>query len=280
MSEKPGRPENRLGREKSPYLRQHRFNPVDWHPWGDEAFEKARRESKPIFLSIGYSTCHWCHVMERESFESDEIAAVLNAKYVSIKVDREERPDVDAVYMSAVMAMTRQGGWPLSAFLTPDREPFFGGTYFPPAPFKEILGKIADLWEKDRERILKGGRDFVQSLALQSGPGPGGAIDGGLFEKGLALFAREYDEKLGGFGRAPKFPRSVAIEFLLRLHRRLNSDTALAMARRQLDAMKDGGIYDHLGGGFHRYSTDAEWLVPHFEKMLYDNALLVRAYVQ
>jgi uncharacterized protein YyaL (SSP411 family) len=275
-----GRRENRLAKEKSPYLQQHKLNPVDWYPWGEEAFEKARREEKPIFLSIGYSTCHWCHVMERESFENEEIAAVLNAKYVSIKVDREERPDVDAVYMAAVTAMTQHGGWPLSAFLTADREPFFGGTYYPPAPFKEILEKIADLWAKDRARILKGGADFAKSLALQSGPGAPGALDEGVFAKGLAQFAQQYDEKRGGFGRAPKFPRSVALEFLLRMHRRLDSAEALAMVRRQLDAMKDGGVYDHLGGGFHRYSTDAEWLVPHFEKMLYDNALLVRAYVQ
>jgi len=272
--------ENRLAKEKSPYLQQHRRNPVDWYPWSDEAFEKARREGKPIFLSIGYSTCHWCHVMERESFESEEIAAVLNAKFVSIKVDREERPDVDAVYMTAIQAMTQRGGWPLSAFLTPDRQPFFGGTYFPPGPFKDTLEKIADLWDKDREKILKGGSDFAKSLALQSGPGAPGTLDESLFAKGLAQFASQHDDRRGGFGGAPKFPRSVALEFLLRMHRRLESPEALAMVRLQLDAMKDGGIYDHLGGGFHRYSTDAEWLVPHFEKMLYDNALLVRAYVQ
>ena len=274
------RRENRLGKEKSPYLRQHRHNPVDWYPWGDEAFEKARREEKPVFLSIGYSTCHWCHVMERESFESKEIAAVLNEKFVSIKVDREERPDVDAVYMAAIQAMTQHGGWPLSAFLTPDKEPFFGGTYFPPAHFKQVLEKVSELWREERDRVVKGGRDFAQSLALQSAPGSPGAIDRELFMKGLAQFAGDYDAKLGGFGRAPKFPRSVALEFLLRMHRRLESAEALAMVRRQLDAMKDGGVYDQLGGGFHRYSTDAAWLVPHFEKMLYDNALLVRAYVQ
>ncbi len=280
MSKAPAKRVNRLAKEKSPYLQQHKHNPVDWYPWGAEAFEKAKKESKPVFLSIGYSTCHWCHVMERESFEIEEIAAVLNAKFISIKVDREERPDVDAVYMSAVMQMTRQGGWPLSVFLTPDKEPFFGGTYFPPAHFKSVLEKISDLWNNEREKIVKGGRDFAQSLALQSGAGPAGTLDRGLFEKGVSSFAREHDEKLGGFGRAPKFPRSVSLEFLLRMNRRLKSVEALAMARSQLDAMKDGGIYDQLGGGFHRYSTDAQWLVPHFEKMLYDNALLVRAYVQ
>jgi uncharacterized protein YyaL (SSP411 family) len=272
--------ENRLGKEKSPYLLQHRHNPVDWHPWGDEAFEKARKEDKLVFLSIGYSTCHWCHVMERESFESDEIAAVLNEHYVSIKVDREERPDVDAVYMAAVMAMTQHGGWPLSVFLTPDKQPFYGGTYWPPAAFKDVLGKIADVWKKDRERVVKGGRDFAQSLAMQSDAGAPGAYDATLFAKGVEQFARDHDPRHGGFGRAPKFPRSVALEFLLRMHRRLGSADALALVRSQLDGMKNGGLYDQLGGGFHRYSTDAEWLVPHFEKMLYDNALLVRAYVQ
>ena len=274
------RRENRLGKEKSPYLQQHRHNPVDWYPWGDEAFDKAKKESKPVFLSIGYSTCHWCHVMERESFESKEIAAVLNARFISIKVDREERPDVDAVYMAAVMAMSGHGGWPLSAFLTPDKQPFFAGTYFPPDHFKNVLEKIADLWDKDRAKVIEGGRAVAEALALQSGAGAPGPVDEGLFAKGLGQFTREYDATLGGFGRAPKFPRSVALEFLMRMHRRLESPEALAMARRQLDAMKDGGIFDQLGGGFHRYSTDAEWLVPHFEKMLYDNAYLVRAYLQ
>jgi hypothetical protein len=218
--------------------------------------------------------------MERESFENDDIAAVLNAKFVSIKVDREERPDVDAVYMAAVMAMSGHGGWPLSAFLTPDKQPFFAGTYFPREHFKNVLEKISDLWEKDRAKIVEGGRAVAEKLALQAGAGPPGSIGDGVFEKGLSQFAREHDSKLGGFGRAPKFPRSVTLEFLMRMHRRLDSPEALAMVRRQLDAMKDGGIYDQLGGGFHRYSTDAEWLVPHFEKMLYDNALLVRAYLQ
>ena len=271
---------NRLAKEKSPYLQQHKHNPVDWYPWGDEAFDRAKKEDRPVFLSIGYSTCHWCHVMERESFENEEIASVLNAHFISIKVDREERPDVDAVYMAAVMAMSGRGGWPLSALLTPDREPFFAGTYFPPAPFKTLLERVAGMWKEERAKLVEGGRSVVEALAAPSRAGASAALDEGIFKTGLTQFKGVYDPTDGGFGEAPKFPRSVALEYLLRLHRRLGSDEALAMARRQLDAMMYGGLYDQLGGGFHRYSTDKEWLVPHFEKMLYDNALLVRAYLQ
>ncbi|MBI2930483.1 MAG: thioredoxin domain-containing protein [Planctomycetes bacterium] len=269
---------NRLAREKSPYLLQHAHNPVDWYPWGDEAFEKARRENKPIFLSIGYSTCHWCHVMERESFENEEIAGLLNEHFVAVKVDREERPDVDQVYMAAVQAMGEQGGWPLSVFLTPDRRPFSGGTYFPPEDrwgrigFPTLLRRVAQAWKERNKAVIDDAR--VVATAISTEPvRRQGALGRVAVQRAVEQFEASYDPVWGGFGHAPKFPRSVALEFLMRRG-------AFEMVEHTLVQMAQGGLYDLVGGGFHRYSTDEKWLVPHFEKMLYDNALLARAYVQ
>jgi uncharacterized protein YyaL (SSP411 family) len=277
---------NRLGREKSPYLLQHQHNPVDWFPWGAEAFAKARAESKPIFLSIGYSTCHWCHVMERESFEDDATARLLNAHFVSIKVDREERPDVDRIYMTAVQAMTRQGGWPLNCFLTPDLKPFYGGTYFPPesrhgqAGFVQILRQIASLWEQKRERVLETAADFHRQLEAYSARQPGNlALDPGFLSHAALLFKREYDPQFGGFGSAPKFPRPSEPAFLLRQSARSGDAEGMRMVLHTCERMAAGGIYDQIGGGFARYCVDAQWLVPHFEKMLYDNAQLANLYL-
>ena len=280
---------NRLAGEKSPYLLQHAHNPVEWYPWGEEAFKKARLESKPIFLSIGYSTCHWCHVMERESFEDPATAALMNEHFVSIKVDREERPDLDSLYMQAVMQMTGQGGWPMSVFLTPDREPFYGGTYFPPENrwghpgFKSLLNGIAEAWKNRREEVWKSGREMVvalqtqaQAAAAASGEPPSEKILAEAFRH----FSEAHDETYGGFLPAPKFPRSHALSLILRYWKRSGDPRALKIAEKTLQAMAAGGIYDHLGGGFHRYSTDAQWHVPHFEKMLYDQALLARTYLE
>jgi uncharacterized protein YyaL (SSP411 family) len=279
-------PTNRLAREKSPYLLQHQHNPVDWFPWGEEAFAKARKENKPIFLSIGYSTCHWCHVMERESFENRATADFLNAHFVSIKVDREERPDVDKIYMTAVQAMTGQGGWPLNCFLTPDLKPFYGGTYFPPekmpgrASFMQVLQQIANLWETRREHILETAADFHQKLeayaAREAGDLP---LTADLLAQASILFKREYDPHFGGFGGAPKFPRPSQPAFLLRYGTRTGDREAVKMVLFTCERMAAGGIYDHLGGGFARYSVDEHWLVPHFEKMLYDNAQLTNLYL-
>ena len=279
---------NRLAREKSPYLLQHAGNPVDWYPWGSEAFEKARREDRPIFLSVGYSTCHWCHVMERESFEDAAIAGALNRHFVSIKVDREERPDVDRVYMTFVQASTGSGGWPMSVFLTPDLKPFFGGTYFPPDArygrpgFKEIVERIAQVWANERARVVESGEQIVESLrrdmALTSATGP--APDDGVLAGGYRTFAAEYDAKRGGFGGAPKFPRPAVQNFLLRHHARTGEAGALDMTLHTLREMSRGGMYDHLGGGFHRYSVDERWHVPHFEKMLYDQGQLAVSYLE
>jgi uncharacterized protein YyaL (SSP411 family) len=291
--EKPVKKPNRLAKEKSPYLLQHAHNPVDWYPWGDEAFEKARREGKPIFLSIGYSTCHWCHVMERESFEDEEIAAFLNEHFISIKVDREERPDVDSVYMSFVQAATGGGGWPLTAFLTPEKKPFFGATYFPPRDdprrgpgFLTILQRIQALWRDDRKRLLESADQVQEALRghaeARAAAGTGARLDPGILDRAAAAFASMYDPTHGGFGHAPKFPRTTVLDFLMRWGAGKGAkDTAAAGRARQmvtgtLDAMLRGGIRDHLAGGFHRYSTDARWLVPHFEKMLYDQALIAR----
>jgi uncharacterized protein YyaL (SSP411 family) len=278
---------NRLSREKSPYLLQHAGNPVDWYPWGPEAFEKARREDKPIFLSIGYSTCHWCHVMERESFENGEIARVMNEHFVSIKVDREERPDVDQIYMNAVQGMTGSGGWPLSAFLTHDLEPFWGGTYFPPESrwgrpgFKDILLEIAKLWRADRAKITASGKEVGEALkSAGRSSASGRMLSEETLRRAYAALQDVYDPRDGGFGGAPKFPRSETVSLLFRIHRRTGEKNALAMGTHTLDRMARGGIYDQLGGGFHRYSTDGRWLVPHFEKMLYDNALLARTYLE
>jgi len=271
---------NRLAKEKSPYLLQHAHNPVDWYPWGDEAFARAKKEQKPILLSIGYSTCHWCHVMERESFENEDVAKLMNEHFVCIKVDREERPDVDQVYMDFVQRTSGHGGWPLTAVLTPDREPFFGGTYFPRDRFVHLLKTLHAGWTEKRDEIVKDAKRIVQALAEEHArAGEKGELKDETLARAVAMFENEYDAEWGGFGSRPKFPRSVALEFLMRRHAR-GAAKALPMVEHTLVRMAEGGMYDQLGGGFARYSTDEEWLVPHFEKMLYDNALLVRSYVQ
>jgi hypothetical protein len=288
---------NRLILESSPYLLQHAHNPVNWYPWGDEAFARAKREGKPIFLSVGYSTCHWCHVMEAESFEDEEIAGYLNQHYVAIKVDREERPDIDAVYMSAVQSLTGSGGWPMSVWLTPERAPFFGGTYFPPRDgvrgarqgFLTILMALADTYRSDPGRVTTeaaklasavrrelGGEDPA-SMASAGGQAP---PDPAVIRVLVEQLQRAFDATNGGLQGAPKFPSSLPIRLLLRYHRRTGDADALRMAILTLEKMAAGGIYDQIGGGFHRYSTDARWLVPHFEKMLYDNALLAVAFLE
>ena len=279
---------NRLLNESSPYLLQHAENPVDWYPWGTEAFERAVEMDLPILLSVGYSACHWCHVMERESFENDEIAALMNANFVNIKVDREERPDVDDIYMTAVQAMIGQGGWPLTVFLTPDRMPFFGGTYFPPEPrgghpgFPQILQSISDAYKNRRPELSSTGEHVLEHLtaltSLDANEDDREAIPEES-EPLVSMLESQFDWELGGFGNPIKFPQPFALELLLQIHRD-NSDTkALQMVEHSLLAMYSGGIYDHVGGGFHRYSTDRAWIVPHFEKMLYDNALLSRVYI-
>jgi uncharacterized protein YyaL (SSP411 family) len=276
---------NRLARETSPYLLQHAHNPVDWYPWGGDALARARAEDKPIFLSIGYAACHWCHVMERESFEDVATATQMNRDFVSIKVDREERPDLDAIYMDAVQSMTGSGGWPLNVFLTPDGKPFYGGTYFPDQPrhglpsFRQVLEGIATAWRDRRSQIEEAGANLARSIAdEQRAPASQDAPQEWMLDAALVGLERTFDARNGGWNRAPKFPQAMAIEFLLAQHVRTGDDRPLAMARRSLDAMAAGGINDQLGGGFARYSTDERWLVPHFEKMLYDNALLARAY--
>ena len=279
---------NRLIQEKSPYLQQHAHNPVDWYPWGDEAFEKARREDKPIFLSIGYSTCHWCHVMEHESFENEEIAALVNRWFVAIKVDREERPDIDRIYMNYVQATTGGGGWPMSVWLTPDLKPFVGGTYFPPenrygrAGFPVVLERIAEAWKSDREKILTTSAGIMDQLRAQSESSTPGAdrIDATVMDSAFNQFRRAFDSKLGGFGQAPKFPRPSIYNFLLRYWKRTGQEEARDMVVETLLAMERGGMNDQLGGGFHRYSVDEYWFVPHFEKMLYDQAQLAISYLE
>jgi uncharacterized protein len=278
---------NHLISEKSPYLQQHAHNPVDWYPWGEGAFEKARREDKPIFLSIGYSTCHWCHVMERESFESEAIAAILNRSFVPVKVDREERPDVDRIYMTFVQASTGGGGWPMSVFLTPELKPFFGGTYFPPdnrygrPGFGAILERIADAWRNDHERIVQSSSDVLAQLAQYTASGPAvGSPDKTILDSAFQHFRRMFDTAHGGFGGAPKFPRPVVFNFLLRYHALTRRAEALDMTLETLRAMANGGMHDQLGGGFHRYSVDERWFVPHFEKMLYDQAQLAISYLE
>jgi uncharacterized protein len=277
---------NRLAGEKSPYLLQHQHNPVDWYPWGEEAFQKARQENKPIFLSIGYSTCHWCHVMERESFENRATADFLNAHFVSIKVDREERPDVDKIYMTAVQALSGQGGWPLNCFLTPDLKPFYGGTYFPPedkyghAGFGQVLRQIAKLWETRQAQVLDTARDFHLKLEGFTARQPADLfLSPALLTNAATVFKREYDPEFGGFGGAPKFPRPSEPAFLLRYALQAHDPMAAKMVLHTCDRMAAGGIHDQIGGGFSRYSVDAKWLVPHFEKMLYDNAQLVNLYL-
>jgi uncharacterized protein len=280
------RPANRLAAETSPYLLQHAHNPVDWYPWSPEAFDLARREDKPVLLSVGYSACHWCHVMERESFEDDAIAALMNELFVSIKVDREERPDVDQIYMQAVQSMTGRGGWPMTVFLTPDGVPFYGGTYFPPEDrhgmpaFPRLLRSIADAYHSRRGEVLESGRQLVEAM------GQSGRLAGSTSLLGRDVLVRaymglggEFDERDGGLGQAPKFPQPMTWEAVLRVGRRTGDARGLGMLRHTLTRMARGGIYDQLGGGFHRYSVDGQWLVPHFEKMLYDNAQLASLYL-
>jgi uncharacterized protein YyaL (SSP411 family) len=281
---------NRLAHEKSPYLLQHAHNPVNWYPWGEEAFAKARQEKKPIFLSVGYSTCHWCHVMAHESFESEDVAAIMNREFVNIKVDREERPDVDRVYMTFVQATTGSGGWPMSVWLTPDLKPFVGGTYFPPTErygqpaFTKVLERIATAWKEGHDKIVEQGSKIVEALRESQSAAPGeGKIDDSVLTAAYRQIDRSYDPKEGGFGNAPKFPRPVTFNFLTRFYARdPRSDDrkhALDMALSTLRKMAAGGMHDHVGGGFHRYSVDRYWHVPHFEKMLYDQAQLAVAYL-
>ena len=272
---------NRLIHEKSPYLIQHADNPVDWYPWGEEAFQKARDEDRPIFVSIGYSTCHWCHVMERESFAVPEIAAVMNRHFINIKVDREERPDVDQIYMAFVQASTGSGGWPMSVFLTPELKPFYGGTYFQPQVFTNLLERIAKEWDNNREEISKSADNVIDQLKSMTVFRKSEDVRVGeeLLDRTYQWHQSTFDAAEGGFGGAPKFPRPVSFNFLLRYHRRTGQDKALEMTTLTLRKMAQGGIHDHLGGGFHRYSTDAHWFLPHFEKMLYDQAQLAIAYL-
>ncbi len=277
---------NRLITETSPYLLQHAYNPVDWYPWGEEAFARARAEDKPILLSVGYSACHWCHVMERESFEDEETARLMNERFVNIKVDREERPDIDAIYMNAVQAMTGHGGWPMTVFLTPQGEPFYGGTYFPPEPrygmpsFRQVLDAMHDVWQNRREDALASAQQITRQLAEVARLGAGRTpLTQELLDATAAAIMRRFDARYGGWSGAPKFPAPQTIEYLLRTYLRKRDELALRQAGFTLRQMARGGIYDQLGGGFHRYSVDERWLVPHFEKMLYDNAQLARAYL-
>ncbi|MFN0157965.1 MAG: thioredoxin domain-containing protein [Bacteroidota bacterium] len=277
---------NRLIHEKSPYLLQHAYNPVNWYAWGEEAFATARAEQKPIFLSTGYSTCHWCHVMEHESFENDSIAALMNAQFVCIKVDREERPDVDKVYMTALQSMGQNGGWPMSMFLTPELKPFYGGTYFPPesrygrAGFLDLLKRIHEVWTNDRQKVLESAEGITTYLRQASAATTSGSFPTEhSLDTCFSQFDRSFDNAFGGFNGAPKFPRPSTLTFLMHYFKRKQNADALEMCATTLRKMSEGGIYDHVGGGFHRYSVDAEWRVPHFEKMLYDQAQLVTSCV-
>ena len=281
MQRKP----NHLAGEKSPYLQEHVLNPVGWYPWSDEAKKKAKNDGKPILLSIGYSTCHWCHRMREESFEDDRTASFINKHFVPIKVDREERPEVDAYYMSAVQAMTGGGGWPLTVFLTPDLKPFYGGTYYPPEPrygmpsFMQVLEFVANLWKDGKDEVRSNSEQVLRSIGPDSRRQSGG-LSRSVLEEGYAALVSSFDDEHGGFGRAPKFPLPGALSFLLRYHYRTGKELALKAVLKTLDEMMAGGIRDHLGGGFHRYSTDRVWLIPLFEKMLYDNALLAKVYAE
>jgi uncharacterized protein YyaL (SSP411 family) len=279
---------NRLAQTTSPYLLQHQDNPVDWHPWGSEALELARTQDRPIFLSIGYAACHWCHVMAHESFESPAIAAVMNELFINIKVDREERPDLDSIYMSAVVALTGHGGWPMSVFLTPTGVPFYGGTYYPPRPahglpsFEQVLRGVSDAWQNRRDEVLSGSQEIlrhIQQGELLGLPSGGQPLERATLRQAAESLWRGFDARNHGWGGAPKFPQSMTLEFLLRYHLLSGESMPLDMAVRTARSMAAGGIYDHLGGGFHRYATDAIWLVPHFEKMLYDNSQLARVYL-
>ncbi len=277
---------NKLINEKSPYLLQHAYNPVDWYPWCEEAFEKARKEDKPIFLSIGYSTCHWCHIMEKESFEDEEVAKLMNETFVSIKVDREERPDIDGIYMTICQMMTGSGGWPLTIIMTPDKKPFFAGTYFPKQSrfgrigMLELIQRIIEFWISRREEIFSSADEILSTLKRSTNNNVGDKVDDNILDKAFGAFLNRFDEVFGGFGIAPKFPTPHNLLFLLRYWKRKKDNRALWMVEKTLEQMRIGGIYDQVGYGFHRYSTDREWLVPHFEKMLYDQALLITAYIE
>jgi uncharacterized protein len=277
---------NQLAQESSPYLLQHVDNPVHWYPWGEEALARAQAEEKPILLSVGYAACHWCHVMAHESFEDEETAAYMNAHFINIKVDREERPDIDAIYMSAVVAMSGQGGWPMTVFLTPDGDPFFGGTYFPPFPrygmpsFRQVMESVSRAWQEQRDDIEANAQEISQHIGRRPElAGTAGDLDEALLGRAMTAIERQFEPGKGGFGRAPKFPQPMTLEFLLRMIPRHGHTQAQHMLDYTLEMMAQGGIYDHLGGGFARYATDNDWLVPHFEKMLYDNALLSRVYL-
>ena len=278
---------NRLIHETSPYLLQHAHNPVEWYPWGPEALEAAKQRNCPILLSIGYSACHWCHVMERESFENEAIAALMNRWFVCVKVDREERPDLDEIYMAATVAMNQgQGGWPMTVFLTPEQQPFFAGTYFPPEGrwgrpgFPDLLKKIADMWDRDANGVRHQAQDLTARLQREwQTPAPV-SVSEQVLDAVIPEYRQDFDARYGGFGPAPKFPPAAGLSLLLRCFRRTGDPAALQMVTTTLNAMAAGGIYDHIGGGFARYSTDERWLVPHFEKMLYDNALLARTYLE
>jgi uncharacterized protein YyaL (SSP411 family) len=278
--------QNRLAFEKSPYLLQHAHNPVDWYPWGPEAFEKARKENKPIFLSIGYSTCHWCHVMERESFEDAQVAKLMNEVFVSIKVDREERPDIDNVYMTVCQMLTGSGGWPLTIIMTPDKKPFFAATYIPKESrfgktgLLELTPRLKELWQTQHEKVIESANQITAALQKPSTDSPGKDLDESVLKSAYEQLAQRFDEQEGGFGKAPKFPTPHNFLFLLRYAKRTGNIKALAMVEKTLQSMRRGGIYDHVGFGFHRYSTDTKWLVPHFEKMLYDQAMLAMAYTE
>src|SRR6476620_6030130 len=269
---------NRLAHSTSPYLLQHKNNPVDWQEWGPEAFEEARRRDVPVLLSVGYAACHWCHVMAHESFEDEDVARAVNADFVAVKVDREERPDIDAVYMAATTALTGHGGWPMTCFLTPDGDPFFAGTYFPRPQFLQLLSGVTSAWSDQRDRVLDSGAHIAERLRELSAPVTGHPLTAEVLDTAVERLRGQFDHAAAGFGGAPKFPPSMVLEFLLRHHARTGSADALSMARATCAAMARGGMYDQLGGGFVRYSVDARWVVPHFEKMLYDNALLLRVY--
>ena len=274
---------NRLIHEKSPYLLQHKENPIWWHPWGPEAFKKAQTENKPVFLSVGYSTCHWCHVMEGDSFEKEEVAEILNKHFIAIKVDREERPDVDSLYMTATQMLTGRGGWPMSVIMTPDRQPFWAGTFVPREQFMQLLTQVSKLWNSpEKSKILESSQKITAQLlqVTKQEQVPGTELPTQSLQSFFKQSQKNFDPKKGGFGTAPKFPPSMNIMALLRIYRRSQNTAALEMATKTLDAMARGGLHDHLGGGFHRYSTDADWFVPHFEKMLYDNALITLAYLE
>ena len=277
---------NRLVFESSPYLLQHAANPVDWYPWGDEAFQRAKELDKPIFLSIGYTTCHWCHVMEHESFENDEVAGLMNDAFVCVKVDREERPDIDNVYMEVTQMMNNRGGWPMTVIMTPDKQPFFTGTYFPKTSrgrrigMMELIPKVKDVWQNNRDSLITDAANLTKRLQRnQTNRTSAGEISPNVADKAFSAFSNRYDEHQGGFGQAPKFPKAHDYSFLVKYFKRTGTSQALSMAEYSLKSMRNGGMYDQVGFGFHRYSTDARWLVPHFEKMLYDQAILVQAYL-